>query len=183
MTSPVSLRVDQVARDLARDALSKFQQQELVAAETEKRRTQFERNIEDWLRRIQASYEAGQSDLSQRHSTAINTLSKNMGDMFMQQEKIIEGLTQRDVEMAQTLGRIEGKLDAFTSRFDRHEATDVSSFTTIKEALDKAETKLEGIATAQATASGGKKMLATVGAIAAALSAFVTEVLNLIFHR
>ena len=168
--------VDQVARDMAREAKASIERLEAIFTRSEK-------TIEDGIRRVQQSYETGQADLSQRHSVAINTISKNMGDMFMQQEKAVNGLMQRDVEMAQTLGRIEGKLDGFITRFERHEVSDASVAKAHDEKQDEVDKKLGAISDFQVAQKGGNRMLAIVGTIAATVGAGITQLANMFFSQ
>lgn len=70
---------DQTARDMAAQALSEIRQHAAVCQEVEKRRMAFQQNMEDWMKRIQISYEAGQADMSHRHSSAVNQLADNVG--------------------------------------------------------------------------------------------------------
>src|SRR5437899_12955887 len=77
--SPMSEPRDQPARDMATRAIALIEQHQAVCVEAEKRRMAFQEHIEGWMKRIQESYEAGQADISHRHSIAINSIGDNLG--------------------------------------------------------------------------------------------------------
>jgi hypothetical protein len=90
---------DQIARDMAARALAAIERHEAVCSEAERRRAQqiedMEKNLQEWLRRIQETYDRSWSDISSRHSNAMVIVNGNTNKFFDEQKKINEQLTNR----------------------------------------------------------------------------------------
>lgn len=99
-------------------------------------------------------------------------------------------MDSQDLKTAEALGRIEGKLDSFTSRFDRHEMQDQEIARQTDQRLERMEertidrlqgidAKLEDVVTKQTFFAGGWRMLSV---IAAALGSLIISVVGYFKH-
>lgn len=91
--------VDLEARNMAQRAISMIEQHAAVCVEGEKRwndrMDMLEETLTSWLGRIQIAYETGQTDISQRHSNAINSLANNWQTKVTEQDKAIAAVEKK----------------------------------------------------------------------------------------